>query len=796
MLARWRGASLRVHLLVEFSLAFGIVLLAFLYLSAQSLDVTTSQALEERRVVAQLMAERIDGQLAHATDMLGASQFDLAVDLEDGNPIPEREWIQALFDRSALFKRLLLMDADGTVLWTAPYSETMIGIVMSEPPYSVRLNVTTQPSFLTRVGPNTQKPGLAIVQPLLSPRSGIVGYLDGWIDLTEPRASALLFPYAPGGQGYTDLVDEKGLILMSSRPERIGIMGDHAGHLGALVQVQQTTVGSCHSCHDPEGTGRQNDVLAFAPLSLVPWGIALRQPASEVFASSRVLSNRLWVVGLVVLVVFLAMILITTRQIIQPLRGLTQTSRDIASGDLSHPVIISGVAETAGLARSFETMRQDLLSYRQRMEAAQRGLEQRVEQRTEELVLARDYLLKTNRNLSTLNVIGATLSQSLDLTETLQDALGRTLEAIAVPSGGVYLRGHEQVLSLATHQGLLPEALVALSHLPGYDPVARTGAAAVLKWLEDCQQTLAMALGGLSVLCVPLEAKGSVLGLLFAADGGHRRFTTDDRTLLSSIAWQIGLAVRNARLYDALQQEDRSRASLLRHVIAAQEDERKRIARELHDETSQAITALIVGLDTTGLALENSPQEAVGRLSATKGIAEAMLENIHRLTSDLRPSLLDDLGLVPAITWYGEQRLQPAGIVLHLELEDGGLDRRLPPAMETALFRIVQEAMTNVIRHAAATTVTVSLLFREERLTLRVADNGRGTDPRKLPAAKSAGSGLGLRGIQERVSILGGDFQMTTGPNQGTEVMVSVPVPATGLPLARALVQRKEVTRD
>jgi signal transduction histidine kinase len=778
MLSRWRGASLRVHLLVEFGLAFGLILLAFLYVGVQALNSSTALALEERVVVAQLMAERIDGHLSRARETIHAALADASIELQDENPVPERELVQSLYDRSALFKRIVLMDASGIVLWTAPYTETMIGINMSDPPYNVRLAFAAEPSFAVNIGRNTQKPGVAIVHPIVSSHGGIAGYLSGWIDLSDPRATPLLFPYAPGGAGYSDLVDDQGLVLMSTSPERVGQISDHAGHFGELVEVKETNVGTCHSCHDAEGAGRENDVLAFAPLSQVPWGVALHQPEAEVFDATNSLSSRLWLVGLVVLAVFLAMVSITTRQIIGPLLGLTQASRDIAAGDLSHPMPAGGVAETASLARSFETMRQDLLGYRQRMEAAQQGLEQRVEERTAELVLARDYLLKTNRNLTALNVIGATLGQSLDLTETLNVALGRTLEAIVTPVGGIFLRGREQPLALVAHQGLPTDSQALLDNVPSFDPSSGATTEEEITWLDVCQRLLTTALGGDSVLCVPLEGKGSVLGLLFAADLGQRHFTPEERTLLSSIAWQIAMAVRNAHLYDALQQQDQMRAGLLHQVIAAQEDERKRIARELHDETSQAITALLLGLHTTGLALESNPQEAFSRLDATKGIAETMLENIHRLTSDLRPSLLDDLGLVPAITWYCEQRLQPAGIAFQIQSE--GLKQRLPSPLETALFRIVQEAVTNVIRHAGATRVTMSLSLRHGQVVLRVADNGRGSDPRALRANKSYGNGLGLRGMEERVSILGGEFQIATAPGQGMIITVTVPVPGPG----------------
>jgi signal transduction histidine kinase len=235
-------------------------------------------------------------------------------------------------------------------------------------------------------------------------------------------------------------------------------------------------------------------------------------------------------------------------------------------------------------------------------------------------------------------------------------------------------------------------------------------------------------------------------------------------------------AVEEASIIFALEflKQETARASMLQHLIAAQEDERKRIARELHDETSQALTALMVGLDTVSMDIVVDPEKANQRLAATKSIADGMLENIHRLISDLRPSLLDDLGLMPAIAWYSEQRLKPFGITFYLESE--GLEQRLSSTMEIALYRIVQEAITNTIRHAQASTVTVRVILQGDHLTLKVEDDGQGFDPQILQSTDMPVKSIGLWGIQERVSILKGDFHVQTAPGEGTTLEIRVPV--------------------
>ena len=221
--------------------------------------------------------------------------------------------------------------------------------------------------------------------------------------------------------------------------------------------------------------------------------------------------------------------------------------------------------------------------------------------------------------------------------------------------------------------------------------------------------------------------------------------------------------------HEALIREEQTRERLLHNLITAHEDERIRIARELHDETSQSLTALMVGFDTTRMALGKGNQKAKGYLDNLTAIAGGMLKEIHRLIADLRPSSLDDLGLAPAVLSFGENRLKPAGIPLHFH--EGGIEGRLPAILETALFRIIQEAFTNILRHSCATEVEVSLAFSGEKLILYIGDNGKGFNPDLHQR------GFGLQGIQERVRMLDGDFEIMTAPGEGTEILIRVPVP-------------------
>jgi signal transduction histidine kinase len=232
---------------------------------------------------------------------------------------------------------------------------------------------------------------------------------------------------------------------------------------------------------------------------------------------------------------------------------------------------------------------------------------------------------------------------------------------------------------------------------------------------------------------------------------------------------------RTRALNDAnerLREREQDRSQLLRKVITAQEDERKRIARELHDETSQSLAVLAMGLEAAQEAIRGN---LTPRLDEVKAVAVRTLEDVHRLILDLRPSVLDDLGLLSAIRWYAERHLETRGISVRCEFSE--VDRRLPPELETALFRLCQEAMTNIARHAQATAVLVEVGLDGDVFRIDIEDDGKGFDPEAV-ARREGRRPWGLMGIRERAEILGGTAKIDSAPGKGTRVEVRIPVPS------------------
>lgn len=224
-------------------------------------------------------------------------------------------------------------------------------------------------------------------------------------------------------------------------------------------------------------------------------------------------------------------------------------------------------------------------------------------------------------------------------------------------------------------------------------------------------------------------------------------------------------------LYQELRKKEEIRGILLKKVITAQEEERKRIARELHDETSQALAALLLAIESS---LSTAREESKERLSRMKAVADRTLDGIHRLIFDLRPSVLDDLGLAAALRWSAESHLEPIGIDLDFDVI--GTERRLPPEIETTLFRIGQEAVANIVRHAEAESVRITVEFGERVVRLHVVDDGEGFTPEAVAGPTEGPRGLGLLGMRERAALVDGMLTIQSEPGKGTRVTVEVPM--------------------
>jgi two-component system, NarL family, sensor kinase len=231
----------------------------------------------------------------------------------------------------------------------------------------------------------------------------------------------------------------------------------------------------------------------------------------------------------------------------------------------------------------------------------------------------------------------------------------------------------------------------------------------------------------------------------------------------------------NERLFARLIEGERRFRGLAKAVWKVQEDERRRLARELHDGLGQTLTALTLQLERLREKLDGEvPPELAARVDDSVEMARLALNESREMSRLLRPPVLDDLGVGAALSWLARTLEQRTGLKVELTLE--GFDERLDPDLETLVFRLVQEALTNVLRHSGVDRAQVTLRRLGETLELRVADAGQGFDSEAALAVGGASAGSGLRGMRDRLELFGGRLEMASAPGEGTLVLAVVPL--------------------
>ncbi len=380
---------------------------------------------------------------------------------------------------------------------------------------------------------------------------------------------------------------------------------------------------------------------------------------------------------------------------------------------------------------------------------------------------------KAVARLQAINAVCGIVTGSLELEQIFSGALDKVLEVMGLDAGLIFfLDKQTQELILTAYRGISKESAAGIDRLKlgeGFcGQVAQSGELMVVKdSSRDPRLTrLAVRKEGLrGQIIVPLKSKGGVQGALAVATRDSRQFLPEELELITVIGNQIGVAIENARLYENMR-------FYARQITRAQEDERKRIARELHDETAQALIHLSRRLDNLATSSAQLSESTAERLDEFQELIDGILRGIRRFSRDLRPSVLDDLGLLPALEGLMADMKEDG---IGTELKVCGDKRRLSPEVELGLFRIVQEALSNVRRHSHASQVVTVVDFGEGRAKITVDDDGQGFKPPARTGDLVVTGKLGLAGMHERAQLLGGTLTVRSELGKGTTVAVDVP---------------------
>ncbi len=437
--------------------------------------------------------------------------------------------------------------------------------------------------------------------------------------------------------------------------------------------------------------------------------------------------------------------------------------------------------------RRLEAANQAKLTVQAAALEAERRISHEMERLNEELRL-------TAHELSLLLDLSNLLVAPSNLPHKLHDVLDKIVVSLKFPEAGMILlvRRETRAIQVGAAIGFIePETLAEdspyrLARSLGEQCIARK--VAVCRHLDGQtiefipeegleQQQCRLYASPVTMISLPLTVRQQVIGSLVLGRlqaGESRTLSFDEFQLTLGLVQQLGLSLENVRLYQEAQERENTLGELLHQVVGAQETERQRIARELHDATGQSLTAIALGLRGVEAMLGQDVQGVVEQVKEIKSFSTNALGELRRIIADLRPSQLDDLGLIPALQWYAQEFERRYRIDTDFIVE--GTRARLSAEYETVLFRITQEALTNIAKHAQASQAVIRLQIYPEQVCVTVQDNGRGFDPKEMRHPDQTHSGWGLLGIQERTLLLGGQYEFDSKPGQGTRIQVKVPL--------------------
>jgi signal transduction histidine kinase len=377
--------------------------------------------------------------------------------------------------------------------------------------------------------------------------------------------------------------------------------------------------------------------------------------------------------------------------------------------------------------------------------------------------------LRWNEHLEALNEIGDAITRQISLQELLPLACSLLLELLGASLASVSMPNKDGIVRTSAAVGEGADLLVEARVAQGFERskstrvFKRRRSERVDSMLDDPEvdQAIARRANLRSALYVPLVLGDRTLGVLAALNkqGSSGRFGDTDVRLAESFA---------ARLSAAIELTERVERESLGRVVRAQEAERSRLARELHDETGQAVTSIILGIGQVEAAVT---QEEIDKACVDlRELAKGALNEVRRIAFELRPRALDDHGLAAAIKRLAEYVKERADLDVDVEVR---LDDRLAPELESAVYRVVQEALTNVIKHASAQAVSVIVARRGDEIVALVEDDGVGFDPGAV-----SDEHMGLLAMRERMGLLGGSVAVESELGAGTVVRVKLPLSA------------------
>lgn len=538
---------------------------------------------------------------------------------------------------------------------------------------------------------------------------------------------------------YVFILDNSGEVLVHTfqrgLPQGIREANLVAGNNRYSRQILDTNEGVIHDIAVPifEGKG-----------GLVRVGISEDSIQKAIQETTKTIIVNTTVVSLLGMLAAFAL----TALLYAPIKEMVQGTKEVSAGNLDRRVKVWWARDEIGqLGLAFNNMIESLKKSKCDVESFSAQI------------------IKRNKELAVYNAIAVTVGQSLDLRVILNAVMEHISDLMQISYGEIYVldREREKFILMVTNgnsgQIIGPREINLEEGIAGEE--------------HGLTETGEFGREYGSKVSLPLKTKTTVVGLMNLYWQEDVIQTTEYIQLLTTLNSQIGVAIENAILWQELKNKEALRTMLLEKVITAQEEERKRIARELHDQTSQSLASLMMGLEM----LENteSPMGIKERVEDLRTIANSVLGELHDIALELRPSILDDLGLEAALRQYIKDWSSKYRVIVDLHCY-GILNYRIPVQVELTVYRVVQEALTNIAKYAQASSVSIIVERKKSAVIAIVEDYGIGFELQHVLASPLKEKKLGIFGMEERVSVIGGEFTIESEPGVGTTIYARIPL--------------------
>jgi signal transduction histidine kinase len=683
----------------------GVLIPALLVVVSFAYSHLRTDATNERLLLARTVAHHFDAETESALRSLGR----LAANLPslDAAAVPRMRDFRFQSDyREAIY----VLDGEGQIVVADP--ETVQPLPRDLLPEHEKVT-----SRLRKAG--VAHSTLAMIEPFR--RDGQPYFLVSEMNPVGSPLSTFLHELGTNQDLHVVLLDETGEIIAAPDQQQLFQNVVVPPDFSATIRAHRSSVFEAADCSVVDRDHERGEFLnVVVPLRFAPWAVLVQQETDKAFTTLSTARTAL-LSGAVLIAVFgIVLARALSRSLVTPIEALSVQAERLQRGELDRPITVEGDHEIVVLGTTLDAARRRLAETLEELRALNESLERQVANRTRRLQ-------EQYENLRLLNGVLRVSTQEPLPDKFLPQILQLMADRFGFPAIGVV------TLPVAEYRGAR-YTFPADAHLP---------------WISASGQPPP----GWQVR--ELTYQETRHGRLF-----HPSLAREPDELMEALAAQLALSLHGAVSVQRAIVQDQQRRALVRRMLTAGEEERKRIARELHDEISQLLTVVQLSIDETGI---DSPavQKAKRLLLRTQ-------KEVHRIIYDLRPSLLDDLGLAAAVRSHAASYLADKGIEVNLEIQEG---LRLPPETEITAFRIYQEIVTNILRHAGADSVSVELYTDHNDVVLAVEDDGTGFDPEQ-----GTGGGAGLLGMRERAALVGGTIVVNTEPGLGTQVTVRMPL--------------------